>query len=355
MSGKIQTVCGEISSDTLGITLCHEHISLNIGFKLLSRLPSVPNPAIVEEIQRASTEPLGLKNLWIVKRYNEISSDNLLLDDISLAVEELSYFKKMGGSTMIELSNNGMGRSPHALREISLATGLNLIASTGYYTENSHPKSVRRATIDDLADEMVHDIQVGIGQSDVKAGVIGEIGTSTFITAQEEKVLRGACRAQLRTNVALSIHLANIKGSEAEKITQIVEQEGVDLNKLILGHMDVSYSYLDNLERLLRLAQKGAYLEFDTFSLESYDFDRNVVFPRDVDRVKCIKKLIEHGVKERILISQDIDMKIRLKRWGGQGYDHILRNVIPIFKIFGLSDDDVKQILIDNPSRVLAC
>ena len=221
---------------------------------------------------------------------------------------------------MIELSNNGMGRNPEALKEISLATGLNLIASTGYYTENSHPKFVQDATINELADEMVNDVQKGIGRSDVRAGIIGEIGTSSILTTQEEKVLRGACRAQLRTNVALTIHLANIKGSEAEKITTLVEEEGVDLNRVILGHMDVSYSYLNDIERLLSLAKKGPYLEFDTFSLESYDFDRNIVFPRDVDRVRCIRKLRDKGVGERILISQDIDMKIRLKQWGGQGY-----------------------------------
>ena len=99
MGGKIQTVCGEISSEVLGITLCHEHISLNIGFKLLSRLPSVPSSSVADEISRASTELLGLKNLWIVERYNEISPDNLVLDDIPIAVKELSYFKKMGGSS----------------------------------------------------------------------------------------------------------------------------------------------------------------------------------------------------------------------------------------------------------------
>jgi phosphotriesterase-related protein len=329
-------------------------VILNADFKLPSQLPFVPSESIRAQYERAVTEPVSQNNLWIISRHNEISRDNLVLNDVSTAIDELSYFRDMGGTTIVELSGIGLGRDPLGLRKISISTGVNIVTSTGFYTEISHPKYVQEATVDELEEKFVNEITIGIENTEIKAGIIGEIGTSTVMTDQELKVLRGACRAQLRTNVALSIHLANIKGNEAERVVKIVEEEGVDLNRLILGHMDVSYAYLDDIERLSSLARKGAYLEFDTFSLESYDPDRNIVFPRDIDRVKCVKKLLDLGLRERILLSQDIDMKTRLKRWGGQGYDHILRNMSALFKLSGLTDDDFRALLVENPARVLA-
>ena len=50
-------------------------------------------------------------------------------------------------------------------------------------------------------------------------------------------------------------------------------------------------------------------------------------FYRYVYKIVFLKKLIDYGFVDKLLVSQDVCFKIRLKKYGGQGYDHLLRNI----------------------------
>ena len=108
-------------------------------------------------------------------------------------------------------------------------------------------------------------------------------------------------------------------------------------------------------ERLLRLADSGCVVEFDLFGQESsyYPFDLSVDMPNDAQRLRLIRTLIDHGNLDRVLISHDICGLTRLIRFGGHGYGHIFRNVLPIMRRRGFTEAEIDTILIDNPRRLL--
>ena len=126
------------------------------------------------------------------------------------------------------------------LKQLSSATGLNIITSTGFYVEQSHPDHVNEASIEELSEFMLKELEEGIEQTNVKAGIIGEIGTSTTITKNEEKVLRAAARCHKKGNYPISIHLANMKGREGFNVIKILDSEGANLEKVVLCHMDLA-------------------------------------------------------------------------------------------------------------------
>jgi phosphotriesterase-related protein len=60
------------------------------------------------------------------------------------------------------------------------------------------------------------------------------------------------------------------------------------------------------------------------------------------------------GYADKVLISQDICTKHRLTVFGGEGYSHIRRNVLPMMQRKGMSDAGIQQIVVKNPARILA-
>ena len=76
--------------------------------------------------------------------------------------------------------------------------------------------------------------------------------------------------------------------------------------------------------------------------------------PNDATRLKLIRTLIDHGHLDRVVISHDICYRTRLCRFGGHGYGHIfLRNVVPMMKKRGYSEDEIDAILVRTPRRLL--
>ena len=105
------------------------------------------------------------------------------------------------------------------------------------------------------------------------------------------------------------------------------------------------------------IAARGAYVEYDRCGIERYggNLEESIrIFPRDADRVRGIVELIAAGYVSRILLSQDVCMKIELKRFGGPGYGHVLRHIVPMMRLLGVSQQDIDTILVENPKRMLS-
>src|SRR5437762_2733752 len=170
LGGQIQTVLGAIARDAIGITLPHEH--LLIDFKVM-----FAEPAAASDKGRA-WEPVSLANLgWVRQNFNA-NLDNLRLLDEQVAQDEISLFKQAGGRTVVDPTPKAIGRDPLALARIARATGLNVIMGAGYYVGASHPADMDRRTVDELTREMIADVTTGVGDTGVRAGLIGEIGTT---------------------------------------------------------------------------------------------------------------------------------------------------------------------------------
>ncbi len=124
-----------------------------------------------------------------------------------------------------------------------------------------------------------------------------------------------------------------------------------DVTRLIISHID--RTIFDD-DRLFRLADTGCVLEFDLFGLETTYYPHgDIDMPNDGVRLAFIRKLIDRGHLEQVVISHDICYRTRLRRFGGHGYDHIFRNVVPLMQSRGFSESEIEAVLEGNPRRLL--
>jgi len=340
--GHVQTVVGRIPASEMGITLPHEHIFVDMR-STWSR-PTREDKLLLVDAN------VSLELMGYLMHDMALCKDNLVLDNPDVASEELKRFQSLGGKTIVDATTRGLSPNPIALRDLSKRVGLNIVAGTGYYTARTHPPDVAQKTVDQLAEVMIRDAETGIDGTYVKAGIIGELGVSHPIAENEMKVLQAAAHAQRSTGLAISIHLP-WKGRDAPTVIHTIEAEGVDPGKIIIDHMDdmeeMSFEYHRSV------AEHGVYLEFDCFGQEDYVEAEDFVHPRDIDRITALKRLVDVGYVDRILLSQDVCLKTYTRRYGGRGYDHILRTIVPMLRRIGLADTEINHMMIQNPARVL--
>jgi phosphotriesterase-related protein len=339
-SGKVMTVMGPIPATEMGITLPHEHI-LN-DCRCWWNRPKEP------ERQHLATGPVHQGIIGELRMDPFVNLDNCSLNDEALAVTELLAFKQAGGRTVVDPTCRGIGRNPEALMRISRATGLQIVMGSGYYLQTSHPPELVRMSADTVADEIVAEAHDGVGTSGVKIGLIGEIGVSGDFTPEEEKSLRGAARAQKRTQLPLMVHLPAWY-RHAHRVLDIVGEEGGDIGHTILCHMNPSG---EDIDYQTSLAARGAFIEYDMIGMDYWYADQQLQCPSDEDNARAIARLIGHGFVDRLLLSQDVFIKMMLSHYGGFGYAYVLKHFVPRLRRHGVGDGDIRRMLIDNPRRV---
>ena len=279
--------------------------------------------------------------------------DNLILSDFDTAISEVKEFKKYGGNTIVDQTNRFMGRDPLALKKISRITGLNIITSTGYYLEYTHPSYVSKKSEEQIAEIMIDEIVNGIDDTGVRAGVIGEIGTNRIISESEKKVLRASGIAQIETNASLFVHTW-AWGENGTEVLDILEKVGANLGKTVICHVDGKI----NLKYYKEIIDRGATIAFDDFGTEYIQFDSNeiLIHASDIEKIDAIKKLINFDEKylSKIIITSDICVKSELKKFGGYGYAHILKNIVPLMKKFGFINSQINYLISENPRRLIS-
>ena len=348
LAGKVQTVLGPLEPERLGKTITHEHIF--IDFQKPAHLKGV-----VEGQHRDITnatdmslyvEPFSMKNLSAVRNGVAPNRDNLYLTDIEDAIEEVLHFKRAGGSTIVDVTPIFLGRDPRALVQVANATGLNIIMGAGYYQKQFYPPDFDSWTLEQMTDTIIGDVAVGAEGTDVRSGVIGEVGINgNPLVANEMKSIRAAARAARATGAPISFHVGGYM-EEKFKVIDAVAAEGVDPRRIIMGH---SNGIATDLAFMKRLLDRGVYIQFDTFGrmgsrLGSVD---------DGKVAQGIAQLVKMGLGDRVLVSQDVCHKIETKRGGGTGFSYILEYVVPELRALGVADDAIAKILIDNPRRAL--
>jgi phosphotriesterase-related protein len=354
MSKTVTTITGLIDPADLGRTLMHEHVFVDLTCNFV-----MPDGVVA---RRYAHKPVDLGMLHLLKRRPfSVALDNLILDDEQLAIEELRYFVAAGGRTIVDCTVPGIGRDPEPLRRVALATGVQVVVGTGFYVEMAHPNWLENASVESITEAFVRDIRVGIDGTDMRAGIIGEIGISGvpksstdyartgFITPNEEKVLRAAGAASAETGAAVTLHL-DVRGQSGEDVIDILEAEGARPERIVAGHLDA----VPNLDYHRRLADRGVYVEYDAFGREYYAEELGKTFGSDERRAGLVKAMIDAGHLEQLIISSDICMKMDLRAFGGSGYDHIFTDCPPLFESLEISASDIATIVETNPQRVLA-
>ncbi|KAB2873297.1 MAG: phosphotriesterase [Bauldia sp.] len=342
-SGKVTTVLGQIPVEAMGITLMHEHL-------LLDASSWWKRPCCAVDIGMAE-RPIDVGMLGDLRMNPFLNRDNCQLVDADVAIEELMRFVELGGRTVVDPTNLGIGRDPRALQKISRRTGLHVVMGAGFYLEPSHPDYVRQMSVDAIAALIARDCGgVPDDMPIVAAGIIGEIGISKDFTAEEEKVLRGAARASRLSGAPLSIHLPGWE-RHGHRVLNVIEEEGGDLRHTVLCHMNPS---LGDPGYQRSMADRGAFLEYDMIGMDFFYADQQVQSPCDEENAAALARLVADGYINAILISQDVFLKMMLTRHGGFGYGYILKHFVPRMKRHGIDARSIERILVENPRRVFS-
>lgn len=264
-----------------------------------------------------------------------------LLNDEDLAVSELEALVRSGGRAIVECTTADLGRNPQGLRRVSERTGLHVIMGTGWYRQPYYPEHIDRTPTQSLAAWMVAELMEGVDGTGIRAGIIGEIGAhGSYLTAQEERVLRAAGRAQRATGAPVTTHASMYPVGLAQ--LAILEEEEADPSRVIIGHCD---TYLDR-EYHLAILRRGAYVQFDTVG--------RVHMNPDERRSDALVDLLRSGWVDRLLLSSDRCYRSDLHAFGGVGYDAVFTRFFAMLRERGVSDAELDRMSIENPGRVLA-
>lgn len=269
-----------------------------------------------------------------------------LTRDEPTILAELERFRSAGGRSLADLTLPGVGRDPAWLAGLARASGLNIVMGAGWYRNAYYPPEtlIDRRSVDDLADELVRETTDGVGETGVRPGIFGEIGTDKpWLAPAEERVHRAVARAARRTGLAISTH-AVMSGVGLAQL-RIFDEEGADPTRVVIGHAD-SYPVLDHY---LEIVRRGASLEFDFLGMSFTPTERH-----GEDRVvELICELLSRGHASRILLSQDVCHDSQLKRYEGNGYVYLAETFLPRLRVAGASQDEIDTMTIDNPRRLL--
>lgn len=311
---SIVTVTGEIAADALGPTLAHEHLYCDISV-------------------------------------HSGREDNRVTDT-SLVSDELGAFREAGGRSIIELTPVGIGRDPLKLREISLSSGIQIVGGIAFYDETTYPDWVRAATIEEIADYFVREIEDGT--DGVRAGLIGELASHNEplpnpdyrLTEGEERVFIAAAQAQRRTGVAISTHAALGRAGHAQ--LDVLEKHGADLSRVVIGHCDAHW-HADieiDLAYYLPILERGAFCEFDMIGW--------TMLAPDEARAERVAALVALGHEKRITLATDTCRLSQMHRNGGRGYDYLWTSFVPRLRERGVTSAQIASMLVDAPRAVLA-
>lgn len=248
--------------------------------------------------------------------------------------------EEYGLSLVVELTCRGMGRDVRALAEISGRSGVAVVAATGWYYEQFHPREVGSAGAAELAGVLIQDIDGGLDSTNVLPGVIGEVGSHGAAPSDAEaRTLGAAARAATATGLSLATHAQLGRGGLVQ--LDLLTEAGLSPHRVSIGHQDL----LDEPTVHRQLAAAGAYVAFDTVGKERYQSDGT--------RLRLLLALLEAGHADRVLLSCDVSRYGYLRSEGGSGYGHLFRSFLPRLRAAGADDDLIDLLTRRNPLRFL--
>ena len=338
ISGKILTVRGPIDPELVGPTIMHEHILLDYRGR--------PKEGLTATQAAFYEEPVSLRNLSRLRSWVSPNADNLILGDVDVAIREVLEFKRWGGSGIVDCTSIGLGRDPTGLLQVSNAAGLHIVMGAGWYTHSFHPADMDSRTVEELTETIIKDITVGAEGTAVRSGIIGEVGVGPALNPNELKSALVPPPAPAGPPAPPSPFTMPAAAKEKFTVLDMVEAEGADLNRVIIGHANHIATQIPYMKRLL---ERGVYLQFDLMG---------EVIPRlgrihDHDTVRSIVQLIRDGYADRLLLSQDVCTKTMMKTYGGMGFSFVMEFVLPELRRLGAPEEALHQIMVENPRRVL--
>jgi phosphotriesterase-related protein len=320
----VETVRGPIDTADMGPTLMHEHV-----FVLST-----------EHVQN-----YGDGDWW--------DEDERVAD----AVAQLDVLKTLGIDTIVDPTVWGLGRYIPRVQRVAEQTDINIIVATGLYTydelphqyEHRGPGLLLDLPSDPMVDDFTRDIRDGIARTGVKAAFLKCVVEAKGLTPGVERNLRACAATHRDTGAPITVHTS--VGNKAGLLAlQVFRDEGVDLTKVVIGHAGDS----NDLDYLTELAEAGCLLGMDRFGLDIYNPTSS--------RVDTIVALAERGYADRMVLAHDASCYIDYfpgveaqaakeqiaPNWN---YTHISKDVLPMLRERGMTDDQIRQMLVEAPRR----
>lgn len=302
--GIIRTVIGDIAPDELGVCLPHEHL-----------LGCPPAP------------------------YYQ-SDPDLILDDLEASTQEAKDLRWTGIDSLVEMTPIDYHRNPDGLKRISEQSKLNIICVTGYLKDKFCAPFVEEMSVDAIAQQMIADIQTGIDDTGIKAGVIKASSSLDTITTNEAKVFAAAAIAQQETGALISTHTE--AGTMALEQINLLTNLGVQPNRILIGHLDRNMDW----DYHRQVADRGVYFGYDQISKHKY-------YP-DADRIDFIAFVSANGYESQLMLSMDLARRSDFATYGGQpGHTYFMKNFVPRLHDAGLPEEFINRLIRDNPRNAL--
>ncbi len=240
-----------------------------------------------------------------------------------------------------------LGRDIRAIEQVSRESGVNFIVATGTWLDI--PRSFAAAAPDDIAALYTREIEEGIEGTGIKAAVIKVANDAGGVTEAGETILRAAARTHRATGVPIYTH-TRAQERVGEQQVRIFEDEGVDLNRVCVGHSNDS----TDLGYLTGLLKKGVWLGLDRYPSQD---------PSWQERTRVVKQLLDAGYGDRLMLGHDNSVKLAIapksrmierSKANPDGYLFITRNVLPYLMELGASKDQIDALMVANPRRYFA-
>ncbi len=341
----INTIRGTKNLADCKRVLAHEHLLIDITHEAVE-----PKDAEAKELFYSEVK---MENLGVLRRNPYIIRENLILSDENDAINEIKFLKNHNVDLLLDLTSIGIGRDMAKLKKIQETTDIDIVVGTGFFVHDALDEKYSNMSAEEMAEILIKEIEVGIEDSGIKAGAIGEVGVSEKIYPVERNSIIAAAIAHKKTGLPIYLHTYPWSWAGLDAVNLLIEN-GVPGKSICVCHIDVTFDY----EYLKAIMATGAYIEFDNCGKEYYFEAQEGAFAggpfaTDVERVAMLKKLVADGYGKQVIISNDVCLKASLHKYGGWGYDHIFTNIVPMMRQEKMAAEDIKMIADENPIRFL--
>lgn len=317
----VPTFRGPVAPASLGPTLIHEHVFVGSTELDLNH----PHPEWDEDVA------------------------------VATAARQLAELYRLGVRTVVDLTVLGLGRDVARVARVAAQVPVHLVASTGYYIADvlppffsTHGPGRLVGGPDPLVEFFLRDLTEGIAGTGVRAGMLKVVTDAPGITDDVARVMTAAAVAHQETGVPITTHSRPDLRNGLDQLA-FLRREGVALDRVVVGHSGDS----EDLDYLRRLMDDGATIGMDRFGMAH-------VLP-DERRVAVVLELLRRGYADRMVLSHDAASFSRVTppSWRAVHaphwrFDTLPRRIVPMLLAGGASEDDVEQMLVRNPARLLS-
>ncbi len=302
----IQTVLGPIAPEALGKTLIHEHI-------------------LVDFIGAAQTGP----HRW--------DRDEV----VRVMHPHLEALRAQGFTGFVDCTPAYLGRDVRVLARLAEQTGLHILTNTGLYKEPHIPADVFGLAPEALAERWIAEWEQGIEGTDIRPGFIKIAVNPGPLLPIQQVIVRAAAITHRATGLAVACHTAH--DVAARECLDLIEAEEMDPAHFIVVHAD----QIPDMERHIELAQRGAWIEYDSIGNGPLTLDAHA---------RLVMDLVERGYEDQLLISQDTGWYEAGSPGGGamRSYTVLGDQFLPLLTEMGATETLIEELLVANPRRALA-